>query len=78
MNAIRIAAKGAEIVAGIGIDQMITTAANNTIPKTYGLFGFTQKVCIKAGSIGLSIVATHALAKTIDEYLDELEEEMGE
>lgn len=76
MNVVRVAAKGAEIVAGIGIDQMITTVANNTIPKSYGLCGFAQKVCIKAGSVGLSIVATHALAKTIDEYLDELEAEL--
>jgi hypothetical protein len=77
MNVIRVAAKGAEIVAGIGIDTMITTAAKNTIPETYGVFGTAQKVCVKAGSIGLSMIATRALAHTIDEYLDELEEALG-
>lgn len=74
MEGIRIAAKGAEILAGVGIDAMITTAAKTFVPESYGIFGTAQKVCIKFGSIGLSLVATKALSKTIDEYLDELEE----
>lgn len=76
MNGVRFAAKGFELVAGIGIDAMITTVANNVIPETYGLIGKAQKICIKCGSVGLSIIATKALEKTIDEYLDALEEEL--
>lgn len=78
MEAIRIAAKGAEVLAGVGIDAMITTAAKTFIPDSYGIFGTAQKVCIKFGSVGLSLVATRALSKTIDEYLDELEEAFKE
>ena len=76
MNAVRVGLKGFEVVAGIGIDTMITTLANKVIPETYGVVGMAQKVCIKAGSIGLSLVATKALGDTIDEYLDALEEEI--
>ncbi len=72
MAPMMIVKTGMEIVTGIGVDTMLTTAANTFIPKSYGLCGVFQKVCIKAGSIGLSLVASRAITKAIDEYLEEV------
>jgi hypothetical protein len=71
MGSLGILKTGIEIVAGIGVDTMITTAANAVMPKSFGLCGILQKVCVKAGSIGLSLVAGRAITKAIDEYLEE-------
>ena len=75
MSLIKLAKVGFETVAGIGIDTMITTAANKVIPESYGAFGVAQKICIKAGSIGLTLVATKALGDVIDDYVDSIAEE---
>lgn len=62
---------GVEIISAIGVDAMITTAANLCMPKTYGLMGLAQKVCVKTGSVGLSLVAARSITKAIDEYVEE-------
>ena len=63
---------GVDVVAGIGVDAMITTAANLCIPKTYGIFGLAQRFCIKTGSIGLGLVAGRAIAEAIDGYVEDI------
>lgn len=63
---------GIEIISSVGIDTMITAVANKVLPTSYGLFGAAQKICVKVGSVGLSLVAGRAITKTIDEYLEEL------
>lgn len=72
MAPIAIIKTGIEIVSGIGIDTMITAAAKQIIPQSYGLFGLAQKACVKIGSIGLSLVAGKAITNTLDQYIDEI------
>jgi hypothetical protein len=69
-----------EIVAGIGIDTILTGIAKATVPAAIGIPGIFQKVCIKAATLGLSFAAVEGIercAKTCaKEVLDVIEQEV--
>ena len=67
---------GFDIVAGTGVDVFLTSIAKAVIPKSVGLPGIIQAICIKTASIGHSFVATDAIDRVIRNYAKEISEEI--
>lgn len=63
---------GIELVAGAGIDLILTGIANTVVPASFGLPGLVQKVCIKTASIGISLVVTDAIDKVLKTTADDI------
>lgn len=57
-----------ESLAAAGMDTLITNAYKSFVPKTYGVAGAIQNVCLKAASIGLSAV----FAVSLDDAIEDL------
>lgn len=69
-----------EVVAGVGIDTILTGIAKIAVPTAIGIPGLFQKVCIKAATLGISFVAVDAMDKcvktTAKELVESFEEEL--
>jgi hypothetical protein len=68
VNKLAYISTGFCVLASIGVDAILTGIAATAVPKTFGLPGLAQKVCIKAGTIGLSLVVGDAIDNTISKY----------
>lgn len=55
-----------EVLATLGIDAIVSGVADKYVPKTYGFAGVCQKICTKAASLGVSIIAADALETSLD------------
>jgi len=64
-------------LSAIGIDTLLSTAANLIVPGGAGLFGAAQKICVRVGVAGLSMLAADAIDRrmmdTINEACDKME-----
>ena len=69
---------GFDIVAGAGVDTILTGIVDAVIPTSYGLPGIIQKVCIKTATIGISVVAAEAMDRVIKSYVKEIAESFKE
>ncbi len=66
---------GFDIVAGSGVDVILTGIAKNVVPSAFGLPGLIQKTCIKAATLGISFIAAEAMDSVVRSYAKMLAEE---
>ena len=72
VNKLQYISTGFCVLASIGVDAILTGVALTVLPATYGLPGFAQKICVKAGTIGMSLVIGDAIDTTISKYAKSL------
>lgn len=65
---------GAELIAGAGVDLILTGIAKAVVPPSFGLPGLVQKLCIKTATLGISLVIADAIDNVLKTTADEIVE----
>ena len=73
-----IALIGFDVVAGAGVDVILTGIAKAAVPASYGLPGLIQKICIKTATVSLSFIAAEMLDRTLRKYAKEFADSVRE
>ena len=68
LKPLEIAEIGFCFISSVGVDTVLTGLASTVLPKTYGFPGLIQKICVKAGTVGLSLVAADAIDNVVGKY----------
>lgn len=66
LTPIQYAKIGFCLLASVGVDTVLTGVVATVLPKAYGLPGIAQKLCVKAATIGLSMVAADAIEDSVE------------
>lgn len=81
ISPIQAAKIGFCLVASVGVDTVLTGIVATVLPKSYGIPGLVQKLCVKAGTLGLSMVAADAIEGSVEKYIkvvsDEIDKELN-
>lgn len=64
------------LLASVGVDAVLTGVVATVLPTSYGLPGLAQKLCVKAGTIGLSMVAADAIENSVEKCIKTVSEEI--